>query len=193
MGLWLVQECRRSLARDGRDFGYDELTALAAAAPANGPLVDASDSRFLAPADMPAEIAAACGELGQSAPDGPGALIRCCLESLALAYRRTLNDLQDLLAVRFDALHIVGGGTKNKLLNQLASDACGIAVVAGPAEATALGNVLGQLVGCGELAGWEDARTVSRNSFKPDIYEPDRSHHEAWLDREAQFIASTAR
>jgi len=183
MGLWLVQESRRSLARGGEELSYDTLTKLAAAAPSNGPIFDAADSRFLAPADMPSEIRAACIETGQRPPEDVGALIRCCLDSLALAYRRTLLDLESLLGERYEVLHILGGGTKNKLLNQLAADACGIPVVAGPAEATAVGNVLAQMVGRGVLSNWEEARQVCRNSFEPETFTPNAAAHQQWLDR----------
>lgn len=183
MGLWLVQECRRALkARAGREYSYAELTALAEKAPA-GPLIDASHTRFLAPADMIEEICGSCRETGQVAPGDVGAMIRCCLESLALAYARTLRDLEDLLRIRFDRLHVVGGGSQNRLLNQWTADACGIPVFAGPAEATALGNVLGQLVGAGEMAGWDEARELSRLSFTPEVYEPAAGARERWLAR----------
>lgn len=185
MGLWLVQECRRALkAREGRDYSYAELAQLAEHAPAGGPLIDAAHTRFLAPADMIEEICGACRETGQSAPSEVGAIIRCCLESLALAYRRTLRDLEDLLGLKFDTLHIVGGGSQNRLLNQWAADACGIPVLAGPGEATALGNVLGQLVGAGEISGWEEARHLSRISFTPELFEPAAGAHDAWLARD---------
>jgi len=173
MGLWLVQECRRSLARtEGRERSYAELTAQAAAAPAGGPLIDAAAQRFLAPPDMAAEVRAACAEAGRAAPEGAGGLIRCCLDSLAHAYRQALTDLEFLLGTRFDVLHIVGGGSQNRLLNQLTADACGIPVVAGPAEATALGNVLGQLVAAGEAADWAEARAIAVRSSEVETYLP---------------------
>ncbi len=174
MGLWLVQECRRSLQkREDRSYEYAELAALAAAAP-SGPTVDATDARFLAPADMREEIAAACLETGQTVPGDVGALIRCCLDSLALAYRNTLRDLEGLLGQGFDALHVVGGGAQNRLLNQLTADACGLPVVAGPSEATALGNALGQLVAAGEVKDWTEARAVARLSSATATFLPSR-------------------
>ncbi len=188
MGLWLVQECRRSLARAGREYSYETLTSFAASAPTGGPIIDATHHRFLAPADMPSEIAAACRETGQPVPADDAGLIRCCLDSLALAYRRTLADLQGLLGIKLDVLHIVGGGTKNALLNQLAADACGIPVVAGPAEATGVGNVLTQMVGKGALANWDDARQVVRNSFQPETFLPSVGSRDAWAYREHAFV-----
>ena len=191
MGLWLVQECRRALkAREGRDYSYAELAAMAEGAPAGGPLIDAAHTRFLAPPDMIEEICDACRESGQSTPDDVGGIIRCCLESLALAYRRTLGDLEQLLGVEFDALHVVGGGSQNRLLNQWAADACGIPVLAGPGEATALGNVLGQLVGAGVISSWEEARDLSRLSFTPELFEPQAGARDAWLARESSLQAA---
>lgn len=173
MGLWLVQECRRSLqAAGGREYSYAELTALARSAPPGGPLVDATAHRFLAPADMAREIRAACAETGQPAPQSVGALIRCCLDSLADAYREALGGLERLLGTKFEALHIVGGGAQNRLLNQLTADACGIPVVAGPSEATAIGNVLAQLVASGAVADWEQARVLARRSFPTETFTP---------------------
>ncbi len=171
MGLWLVQECRRSLkAAEGRDYSYAELTALAEAAPLGGALVDATAHRFLAPPDMAREIRAACAESGQPAPASPGTLIRCCLDSLAHAYREALDGLERLLGTKFDVLHIVGGGSQNRLLNQLTADACGIPVVAGPSEATAIGNVLAQLVASGAVSNWAQARALARRSFPTETF-----------------------
>ncbi|HEY3332831.1 MAG TPA: rhamnulokinase family protein [Capsulimonadaceae bacterium] len=192
MGLWLVQECRRSLARAGREYDYATLTMLAAGAPPDGPVVDATHHRFLAPADMPTELRAACIETGQTPPSGDAELIRCCLDSLALAYRRTLHAIEGVVGTKFEVLHIVGGGTKNLLLNQLAADACGIPVVAGPGEATAVGNVLTQMVGSGAVASWEEARQVCRNSFDPETFLPNAATRSEWLAREESFARATA-
>ncbi|MDR3708364.1 MAG: rhamnulokinase [Capsulimonadaceae bacterium] len=191
MGLWLVQESRRSLARSGQELSYSELTSLAAAAPDAGPLVDAADRRFLAPADMPSELRNACAQTGQTPPESTGELIRCALDSLALAYRRTLLGLESVLGEKYDVLHIIGGGTQNKLLNQLAADATGVPVVAGPAEATAVGNVLAQMVGRGVLSGYDQARAVCRNSFQPETFLPNPSAHQRWIERDQEFLSRT--
>ena len=173
MGLWLVQECRRSLKRaEGRDYSYAELTAQAGAVPSGGPLIDATAHRFLAPPDMAQEIRAACAETGQPVPESAGALIRCCLDSLAHAYKEALAGLEHLLGTKFDVLHVVGGGSQNRLLNQLTADACGIPVIAGPFEATAIGNVLAQLVAAGAVADWAQARAIARLSFPTETFDP---------------------
>lgn len=173
MGLWLVQECRRSLLKDtGRDYTYPDLTAMAAAAPAGGPVVDVRSHRFLAPADMPAEIREACRETGQTPPSDIPGLIRCCLDSLAVSYRQVLASLAGIEGRPVEVLHIVGGGSRNRLLNQLTANECGIPVVAGPAEATAVGNVLAQMVGSGAVSGWDEARDIARRSFDVEVFEP---------------------
>lgn len=184
MGLWLVQECRRSLQRrTGREYSYSELTALAADCPADGPVFDATDNRFLAPADMIGEVQAACRESGQIAPDGVGPTLRCCLDSLALAYRRALENMERILGAKFDVVHIVGGGSQNRLLNQLTADAIGRTVVAGPSEATAIGNVLGQLVASGAVADWKQARQVSLRSSSTECYSPTPHSSALWRER----------
>ena len=174
MGLWMVQECRRSLRRaaGSREYSYAELTALAEAAPPNGSLVDAAAGRFLAPPDMVAEVQAACRESNQTAPQTVGEIIRCCLESLALAYRDTLGHLEALTGDTLDTLYIVGGGAQNRLLNQWTADACNRRVIAGPSEATAIGNLLSQLVGSGRVANWQEARLVSCRSAQPEEFLP---------------------
>lgn len=144
MGLWLLQESVRAWAARGR---APELAALLAAAAAEPPLravVDPDDAAFLPPGDMPARITAACRRTGQPAPDSRAGITRCILDSLALAHRRAILAVQDLSGHHVDTVHIVGGGARNELLCQLTADACGLPVVAGPAEAAALGNVLVQ-------------------------------------------------
>ena len=183
MGLWLVQESKRSLARDGFDYSYDELVALAMSAPEGGPLIDATDTRFMAPADMPAEIRQACIDNGHTPPADTAALIRCCYESLAAAYATSILALNEILGKKIEVLHIVGGGTKNALLNQWAADATGITVIAGPDEATAAGNILIQMVGSGALARWSDARDVCRRSFAPTAYHPNPNAAAMWRER----------
>ncbi len=184
MGLWLLQETRRSLLRrEDRDYTYAELAALAESIPAGGPVVDATDNRFLAPADMVDELQAACRDTGQTVPTDAATLARCCLDSLALAYRRGLADLERLLVQTFDVIHVVGGGARNRLLNQLTADACGVPVVAGPAEATALGNALGQLVASGAVVGWHEAREVSRRSSPTELFTPGRAATRQWQER----------
>ncbi|BCX03294.1 MAG: carbohydrate kinase [Candidatus Roseilinea sp.] len=188
MGMWLVQECRRKWASPaGEPIPYGELFALAEQAPALGSLVDPDDAAFLHPDDMPKAIADYCRRTGQPVPDGRGAMVRCILESLALKYRYTLNQLQALLGHPVEVIHIVGGGAQNVLLCQFTADACSVPVVAGPVEATAIGNLLVQMVACSELASMDDAHQVIRHSFPLVTYQPREAGR--WDDAYARFEA----
>jgi rhamnulokinase len=171
MGLWLVQECRREWARAGKDYSYDDLTRLAAESPAFGPLVALSASRFLPPGDMPSRIQTFCRETGQAVPETAGQIARCVLESLALEYRWVAERLDEMVGHRLPTVHIFGGGSRNKLLNQFAADATGRTVVAGPVEATAIGNVLVQAIALGHLASLAEARALVRRSFEVEVFE----------------------
>jgi rhamnulokinase len=171
-GLWLVQECRRAWAIRGQDFDYAALTQLAVGSPPFASLINPTDARFLAPADMPEAIATFCRETSQPIPDSPGAFIRCALESLALLYRHTLEQIETLLERKIERLHIVGGGSRNALLNQFTANALQIPVLAGPAEATAAGNVLIQAITLGHLDSLNAARQVIRNWMSVNVVEP---------------------
>ncbi len=172
VGLWLVQECRRAWAVQGNDYSYADLAGQAAAAEPYLCVINPSDPRFLSPDDMPQRIADACRETGQPIPGTPGAVVRCALESLSLLYARTLRESEKLVGWRANTVHIVGGGSRNKLLNQLTADAANIRVVAGPAEATASGNVLVQAIAAGAVKDLAEARQIVRNSFDTKIFEP---------------------
>ena len=173
-GLWLVQECRRVWAKAGRDYAWDELVREAEAVKPFAALINPDDPRLVAPQDMPEAIGELCRESGQTPPDSPGGFVRCALESLALRYRQVLGALQQLTGGRIETIHIVGGGSKNELLSQLAADACGRRVVAGPVEATAIGNCLVQAIAAGEIGSIDQARRVVRGSFEMTQYEPQR-------------------
>ena len=188
MGLWLVQECRRAFAKAGDDYDYATLTALAAEAPAFGPIIDPDNARFLNPASMPEAIADFCAATGQAAPQGPGALVRCGLESLALKYRWVTDKLGAIRGRAITSLNMVGGGTQNKLLCQLTADCAGLPVIAGPIEATATGNLLMQAMAVGELASLDELRQVVRNSFELETHEPEPAHAAAWDDAYGRFV-----
>ncbi|MBZ5726246.1 MAG: rhamnulokinase [Acidobacteriia bacterium] len=169
-GLWLLQECRGAWRAEGADYTYDELAGMAAAA---RPFAAAIDSdAFLAPGDMPRRIAEHCRQTDQEPPQTRGECVRAILESLALRYRSVLESLEALGGRRIEVIHIVGGGSRNALLNQFAADATGRPVVAGPSEATAIGNILVQALGAGEIAGLEELRSVVRRSFAPVTFQP---------------------
>jgi len=187
MGLWLVQECRRTWARAGRELSYEELTARAQAAPPFVTLVDPDDVTFLAPGDMPARLAAFCTRTGQAPPGDEGAMVRCCLESLALKYRWAIDRLESILGTTIKTIHVVGGGSKNTLLCQFTADACGRPVHAGPVEATAIGNILMQAIGRGRLGSIADLRAVVARSFPVMVYEPHQTA--AWTAAADRFAA----
>ncbi|MCA9064787.1 MAG: rhamnulokinase, partial [Planctomycetaceae bacterium] len=152
MGLWLVQRCKLAFEARGRSLDYSELTQLAAAAEPYRSIVDPDRQEFLGPPDMTEAIAAECRRTGQPIPETEGQFVRCALESLALKYRMVLGWMEELTGTPVQVIHVVGGGCRNALLNQLTADACGRPVIAGPVEATALGNVLVQARGAGEIS-----------------------------------------
>jgi rhamnulokinase len=172
MGLWLVQQCRATWKAQGEDLSYEEITRLARAAPSCAAFVDPFDSLFFSPGDMPARIRQYCIRTRQKPPKDKGAIVRTALESLALAYRRVHDQLVEVTGRPPAALHIVGGGSQNALLNQLVANATGRTVVAGPAEATAAGNILTQALGAGVLRSLEELREVVRQSFEVTTYAP---------------------
>ncbi|MFD7392007.1 rhamnulokinase family protein [Streptomyces sp. NPDC059852] len=168
MGLWLLQECLRAWG----DPELDGLLREAAETPALRSVVDAGDAAFLAPGRMPERIAAACRASGQPVPTSPAEITRCILDSLALAHRRAVLDAQRLTGHPVDVVHVVGGGARNALLCRLTADACGLPVVAGPAEAAALGNVLVQARAHGLVGGLSDGRRLLRRTQPLARYEP---------------------
>lgn len=172
MGLWLVQECRRTWERAGRAYNYDQLSKLAAKSKPFANWVNPDDPSFLAPGDMPARIAAFCRKTGQAAPRDPGAVVRCCLESLAMKYRYVAGVIEECTGRAIDVIHVVGGGCQNRLLCQMTADATGKAVVAGPVEATAAGNIVVQAIATGALKDIAAARALVRKSFDLAVYKP---------------------
>ena len=171
-GMWLLEGCKKAWDASGRKYSYGELLDLASAADPLRSLIDPDDPLFAAPDDMPAAIGASCRRTGQPVPASPGAYTRAIVESLALKYRLALEQLATLCGKPFTALHIFGGGCRNALLNQFTADATGCRVLAGPAEATAIGNIAMQLVGIGAIGSIDDARTLIEQSFPPDAFEP---------------------
>lgn len=178
MGLWLIQQSKRVWDAEGHEHSYGELAELAKHADPFISLVDPDDSTFLAPGDMPARIRDFCQRKGQPIPSSIGALSRCIFESLALKYRYVLDLEIALTGRRVEAVHIVGGGSQNALLCQMAANAMGRPVLAGPVEATALGNAISQLIALGELASVHEGRRLISDSFPLTIYQPQDS--EVW-------------
>lgn len=174
-GLWIVQECRRTWLAAGEDVSYADLTEMADQSQGFVSVIDPDNPVFLAPGDMPQRIREFCRDTNQPVPTSMGEVVRCALDSLALRYRATIEDLDDMLGKRLDTIHIVGGGTQNTLLSQLTSDVTGRKVIAGPVEATAIGNVLVQAMGTGLINTLDEARAIVRNSFELASYHPRES------------------
>ena len=172
-GLWLLQACRRSWAEQGQQFGYEELLAGAGdERHAFRSLFNPDHPTFLHPRCMVAAIAAYCRDTGQPEPDGPPGYARAILESLAFKYRVVLESLERLTCVPITEIRIVGGGSRNNLLNQFTADATGRVVVAGPAEASALGNIAMQMVATGAVESLAEARLIIERSFPVVRFEP---------------------
>lgn len=186
-GLWLVQECRRDLLRQGQEYSYAQLAELAAGVEPFRTLVNPEHASFQTPGDMLAKITEFARSTDQPVPTDAGQFIRGCLESLALAYRDKLAALESILGCSFDVLHIVGGGGKNVLLDQMAADATGRRVVVGPYEATATGNAMVQMMATGAVADLVELRRIVARSFDPVTYEP--SDASGWETAHERFNA----
>lgn len=185
VGLWLIQECRRNWADAGQEYTYDQLCDRAAQSEPFVSLVDPDDPLFLMPGDMLARIKQRCAETGQPVPESVGATARCVFESLALKYRYVVRLLKRLSGREVETLHIIGGGSQNRLLCQMAADATGTTVVGGPVEATALGNAISQLIALGWLKNIGEGRALLHDSFALEHYAPQNTA--AWDAQEARF------
>ena len=186
-GLWLVQECRRVWNQAGRNWDWEDLNRLSAAAKPLVSFIDPDARDFMAPKDMPRAIRDFTGQTGQTVPEDEGAVLRCALESIAMKFRHVLGMCEELAGGRIETVHVVGGGIQNQQLCQAAADACGRLVVAGPIEATATGNLMMQAVAAGDVASIAEAREVIRNSFSVKEYEPRDTA--LWDDAYQRFMA----
>ncbi len=173
-GMWLLQQCHCQWQREGPDFDWPRLMQLAEAARPFRSLIDPDSPAFWNPPDMPAAIRGYCRRTGQPTPETIGETVRCCLESLAFKYRQTVEALEQLTGRRLGTIRIVGGGSRNHLLCQMTADACGRTVVAGPVEATALGNVIVQAIATGFIPDVAAARRSLARSVERQYYEPRR-------------------
>jgi rhamnulokinase len=173
MGLWPLQECLRSWRAQGQPADLPALLAAAATRPANTAVVDIDDPVFLPPGEMPARIVEACRRSDQPVPTDPPGIVRCIVDSLAQAHRRAIEDATRLSGRTVEVVHLIGGGSQNDLLCQATADACGLPVVAGPAEATAIGNVLVQARALSPQAyDLAELRALVRASFPTRTFTP---------------------
>ena len=172
MGLWIVQESRRQWKREGKALSFADLQTMAEAEKPFACFINPDDPSFVAPGNMPRRIAEFCKKTGQHVPENEGQVVRAIMESLAFRYRYVKEGIEALRGKPVKGIHIVGGGTKDTFLCQLAANACGIPVTAGPVEATAIGNLLMQYVAAGELKDLREARELVSRSFDPVVYQP---------------------
>lgn len=174
MGLWILQECRRRWAAEGHEYSFGELTELAAKSDIKpfASIINPDLRIFASPGNMPQRIRDYCRRTGQTIPQTVGETVRCVIDSLALCYRYTAENLSALTGIKPDGINIVGGGCQNGLLSQITADASGLPVTAGPIEATSVGNILSQLISDGEVSGIKEARQLVAESFEMQKYEP---------------------
>jgi len=187
MGLMLLQGCRRTWTRQGNDLSYEQMCTLAEQARPFSAILNPDDPVFWELGDTPQQVRTFCQQTGQTPPQTRGEMVRAILEGLALRCRQTLDLLEDILEQRLEVIHIVGGGSKNRLLCQFTADATGRPVVAGPDEATAIGNLLGQALATGLIASVAEGREIVRRSYQPTTYEPHPSP--AWDEAFERFCA----
>ena len=187
MGLWLIQECRNEWIRQGKEYSWGDLVKLAQEAEPFFAFVDPNDQSFVTPGNMPQRIADFCKKSGQRVPETPGQIIRVALESLAMRYKMSVDDLKTITGKAIDVLHIVGGGCKNDLLNQFTANATGLRILTGPVEATALGNIAVQAIATGEISNLDEARAIIAESTEMGGFEPQETP--AWTKAFATFKA----
>ena len=185
-GLWVLQESRRQWIREGTTYGFGELVEMGKAAKPLQSFINPDDPRFGVPGNIPKRIREYCKETGQPVPETVGEIVRCIEESLALKYRLTVESIEKLNGRKTQKINVIGGGSKDAFLSQLTANACGIPVVAGPDEATSIGNLMMQAIAAGEVADLAQAREVVRNSFSLKNYEP-TNDREAWDAAFAKF------
>jgi len=186
MGLWILQCVRAQCERQGESYSYSDLTKLAENTTGNVSLIDPNDSAFFSPENMTASIRYYCEETGQPPPQGAAETVRCVLESLALSYQHTLKQIENILSREFRVIHIVGGGSLNKLLCQFTANATGIEVIAGPVEATVVGNILAQALALGYIGTPSDIRDIVRKSSSLVQYEPRDTPY--WQERYGRYM-----
>lgn len=189
MGLWIIQECRNYRLKRGEKLSFDDMERAASESAPFRSFIDVEDDRFANPENMENEIKAYCRETGQPVPESLGETLRCAYESLAMKYRYSVEKLEQLTGKIFSAIHIIGGGCRDKLLCGFTADASGKNVVAGPAEATALGNGINQFIGLGVIASVAEGREILRRSIGTESYTP--RNKESWDKAYSVYLKAT--
>ena len=188
MGLWIYQECRRAWKKEGIQISYDEMDSLAEAARPFQAFIDVDDESFYSPGSMPEKVRNYCKKTGQHVPSDMGSIIRVVMESLALKYRNAVEGLEKITGRKVPALHIVGGGCKNTMLSQYTANLLKRPVTSGPVEATAIGNVMCQLIALREVDNLHQAREVVKRSFPIELYNP--MDTELWDEAYARYLVT---
>lgn len=186
MGLWLIQESRRTWIKQGKNLSFNDLEKEALKCEPFKCFINSDSPEFGKPGDIPKRVQEFCKRTGQYVPQTVGEIMRCIYESLALKYKNALLNLKDITGKSFDCINIVGGGTKDPLLCKMTANACGMTVMAGPVEATALGNIVVQLMASGEIESITEARRIIKNSFDIKSFEPEDSGE--WEQAYANFV-----
>ncbi|MBQ8764397.1 MAG: rhamnulokinase [Clostridia bacterium] len=183
IGLWMIQETRRQFKREGKDYSYADMEKMARESKAMQCFIDPDDPRFTPPGNQIQRIREFCQETGQYVPETDGEIVRCIYESLAMKYKYTFENLQKCTGKTFEAIHMVGGGTKDGFLCQMTADATNVPVIAGPIEATAAGNIAVQLIAAGEIKDLKEAREIIADSFSVQEFTPsDKTFDEYYED-----------
>ena len=185
-GMWILEQCRKEWSRQGKEYSYPEIVAMAQSAEPFQCFINPDDATFANPESMLGAIVSFCSRTCQQAPKSDSQIVRTIFESLALRYRQVLEILESMAPFAIDTLHIIGGGAKNALLNQYTANATGKRVVAGPSEATAIGNIMMQAVGAGVVGSVAEARKIIRNSIATEEFIPQSS--EAWNEAYSKFV-----
>ena len=188
MGLWLEQESRRQWKREGRSYSFDDLSSAAGASEPCKSIIVPDDPTFSPAGDMPGRIADYCRRTGQRVPETHGEIVRCIFDSLALCYRHTAQKLEALSGKKYSRIYVVGGGTKEALLSQITADCTDKTVAAGPAEATALGNIAVQALASGEIGSPAELKDVLSGADEVRVFEPDNSARDMWDDAYARYL-----
>ena len=187
---WPIQECRRQWMREGHEYSFGELEQLARAAEPFRSFIHPDAPEFVPSGNMPARIRDYCRRTGQPVPESVGAIVRCIDESLAMRYHQAAVELEECLDHTYPRLHMIGGGIQSRLLCQMTADACGKEVLAGPVEATVLGNIALQLLSVGAIESLREARRIIRDSESIQAYQPQEA--ERWQEEYQRWEAVTS-
>ncbi|MEG1719402.1 MAG: rhamnulokinase family protein [Clostridia bacterium] len=191
IGLWIIQESRRQWEREGESLSFKDLDLLTIKAESRKCFISPTNDMFMTPGNLPERIQNYCRDTNQEVPIGKGEIVRCITESLALEYRYTIEELEKITKIKYDTIHIIGGGVQDKILCQATANATNRKVIAGPVEATALGNIAAQLIALGEIENLKKAREIIKNSFEFDEYVPEDT--ELWNSSYEEFLKITNR